>query len=95
MSFDDTHLNEAHYGNACPVGKVQLETVSAGSQRTNFGSGFMPTDHITLDLYIDGHRFYITAGKTSAGTRGLRIVTSRELVTMDKGVNFLQVGVKP
>lgn len=94
MTFDDTHLNESSFGRHCPEGKVQLETVAAGNQRTNYGAGFMPTKHVSLELYVDGHRFVINAGTLPDGGRGVNIVTERELLHTREGGNFIDLQVR-
>lgn len=67
----------AFYGENCPKGMVQVEFVGCSPNQRYSDYGWKPVEHATIDIYIDGKRFYIEVGDFHDGRgqrRGLHII---------------------
>lgn len=81
--------DENHYfGEDCPVGMVQVESVRGVGEQRPSGHGWKPVPRtVMIDVYVDGQRFCITAGTYESHKgprRGLHIVTTKLDLAVDK-----------
>lgn len=69
---------QTYYGKDCPKGMVQVEFVGCSPDDRVSAYGWKPTKDATIDVWVDGKRFYIKVGDFHDGKaqrRGLHIVT--------------------
>ena len=83
------------YGEDCPKGMVQVEFVGVSPKLKQGDCGWRPSNSAFLDVWVDGERFYITAGNVQRGDgstrRGLHIIGPIHMDVDKHSVNALDV----
>lgn len=87
---------ERHYGKDCPKGMVQVEFVSVSPELRMSDYGWKPSESASVDIYIDGQRFFIRVGDFEANCeggkrRGLSIIGPMAMQVDKHSVNAFDV----
>lgn len=89
--------DDAHYGENCPVGMVQVEFVGCSPQLRRGEYGWKPTESAFLELWVDGERFRIDVGnvigKHGESRRGLNIIGPLRMVVDHHSVNAVNLAI--
>ena len=86
-----------YYGQDCPIGMVQVESVLVHGVEMRTPYGWKPSIDAMLDIYVDSLRFNIQVGTfhDGSGRRGIHIISDGFTLNTEKAaINAVNVTIE-